>query len=211
MKSKGLAAFLLTLLSFTTAHRLGAQNYVVDAQLSGQLNGGLYNYTLTLNNESSSTMPVGTFWFAWTASGYDLLISQPTVTQTPSGWSASVLGGPYSYYGYTYYDGYSIRFTSSGASLSPGSSLSFHFTSPDSPLTMSGENPNFGTAIETSVVYSGGPYSDAGDQFLVKTVPEPSVLGLFSLAGATVAIWFRKRGSRQPPLVGRYWRTPSRK
>jgi hypothetical protein len=193
MKSKGLAGFLVTLLSCTAAHDVGAQNYVVDAQLSGQLSGGLYHYTLTLNNESSSMMPVGTFWFAWTDSGYDLLISKPMVTQTPTGWSGSVLGGPYSYYGYTYYDGYSIQFTSTGATLSPGSALSFQFTSPDSPLTMSGVNPNFGSAIETSVVYSGGPYSDAGDQFLVQTVPEPSVLGLLSLAGATMAMRFRRR------------------
>lgn len=195
MKSKGFTAFLATtLLSFTVAHKVGAQNYMVDAQLSGQLSSGLYHYTLTLNNESSSTMPVGTFWFAWTDSGYDLLPSQPTVTQTPTGWSASVLGGPYSYYGYTYYDGYSIQFISTGASLSPGSSLSFHFTSPDSPLTMSGVNPNFGTTIETSFVYSGGPYSDAGDQFLVQTVPEPTVLGLLSIVSA--GAWTRRGAKR---------------
>ena len=181
MKTTVAAGALLVTLSLTP--RLQAQ-YIVDSQLSGQLNGGLYNYTLTLNNRSGSTMSIGTFWFGWTESGYDLMLSKPTVSQTPAGWSASVLGGPYSYYGYTYYDGYSIEFTSSSSYLNPGSSLSFHFTSPDSPLTMSGQNSYFGVPVETSVVYSGGPYSDAGDQFMVQTLPEPSMLAFLLLAGA---------------------------
>jgi len=69
---------------------------------------------------------------AWTDYGYDLLPSAPTVTETPTGWGGSVMGGPYSYFGYTYQDGYSIEF-SSATPLAPGGTLTFQFSSPDSP------------------------------------------------------------------------------
>jgi hypothetical protein len=179
----------LAALALISAGKLHAQSYVVDAQISGQADGGMYDYTLTLNNRSSSTTSIGTFWFAWTDYGYDLLPSSPTVTQTPAGWSASVLGGSYDYYGYTYYDGYSIQFTTSSAYLNPGSSLTFEFTSPDSPSDISGINPYFGNEVETSFVYSGGPFSDAGSQFLVETVvPEPAALGLLLVAGGSLMV-----------------------
>ena len=68
---------------------LHAQGYVVDAHMTSQAVGdGTYNYTIQLNNNSSSTTSIETFWFAWSPYyyGYDLLTSAPTITQTPSGW-----------------------------------------------------------------------------------------------------------------------------
>jgi hypothetical protein len=173
--------------------RIDAQNYAADSQISGQAAGdGIYDYTLTLNNESSATSPVGTFWFAWTDYGYNLLPSAPTVTESalPAGWSGAVMGGPYSYYGYTYQDGYSIEFTSL-TPLAPGGTLTFHFTSADSPAAIAGNSPFYdGIPVGTSFVYSGGAFSDAGSQFLVSPVPEPSTVGLMIIG---VALLFKGR------------------
>ena len=180
---------LIVILAMFSAPLLHAQIYVVDSQLNAQPDDGIYDYTLTLNNRDSSTTQIGTFWFAWTDSGEDLLLSSPTVTQTPSDWLASVSGGSYTdYYGNTYYDGYSIQFTTASDYLNPGSSLTFQFTSPDSPADISGDNPNFGIAIKTSFVYSGGPFSDAGNEFLVQTVPEPGAFSLLVVGGLAIAI-----------------------
>src|SRR5438477_10889674 len=70
--------------------KLHAQGYVVDAQITGQAAGnGTYNYTIQLNNDSSATESIETFWFAWVPDyyGYDLLASAPTINQLPAGWS----------------------------------------------------------------------------------------------------------------------------
>ncbi|PWU11788.1 MAG: hypothetical protein C5B50_22715 [Verrucomicrobia bacterium] len=184
---------LMAAFSITLASEIRGQTYVVDAQLMGQSDAGSYDYTLTLNNRAASTTQIGTFWFAWTASGLDLMLSAPTATQTPAGWSASVLGGPYTQNGYGYYDGYSIEFTTTTGYLNPGSSLTFNFSSPDSPTMMSGNNFHFHTAIETSWVYSGAAFSDAGNQFLVQTVPEPSGLGLLLLVGSGLMLGSSRR------------------
>jgi PEP-CTERM motif len=178
-----------------------AQGYAVDSQIIGQLvGGGTYTYTLTLNNESSATSSIGTFWFAWTDNGYDLLPSMPTVraSDIPAGWSATVLGGPYSDYGYTYPDGYSIEFTSL-TPLAPGGTLTFKFRSLDSPAVISGNSPLYGIPVGTSFVYAGSAYADAGNQFLVVTapVPEPSTISLMVTGIAGLLFLGRKKS----PLV----------
>lgn len=177
-----LVAVLSGLFTVVAMQRIQAQGYAVDSQIIGQpAGGGIYDYTLILNNESSATSSIETFWFAWTDYGYDLLPSMPTVNDAdmPTGWSGTVLGGLYSSYGYTYPDGYSIEFTSP-TPLAPGGTLTFKFSSHDSPADISGNSPLYGIPVGTSFVYSGGAFSDAGSQFLVGTapVPEPSTISL---------------------------------
>jgi hypothetical protein len=169
-----------------------AQSYVVDAQITSQPVGdGSYNYTIQLNNESSSTEPVGTFWFAWVpdAYGYDLLTSVPTAIQTPSGWSYTLSGG--SYY---YPDGVSIEFlNTSDAALTPGSSYTFGFNSFDSPTTLNQNSPYYPIPTLTSYVYSGGPFSDSGALILPAAVPEPSATGLLGICAVSLLLASRCR------------------
>jgi hypothetical protein len=168
-----------------------AQGYVVDAQMTSHAVGdGTYNYTITLNNESSSTQPIGTFWAAWTTVSdyygyytydYDLLTSNPTVTQMPNGWYAYISG----YSGY----GYSIEFYNYyGATLAPGSSYTFGFNSADSPDTLGQNSPYYPVPTMTSFVYNSYPISDSGAQFVVTpavTPPPPPVAP--ALSGSALA------------------------
>ena len=202
-------AVLLGLFMVVAMQRIQAQGYAVDSQIIGQsVGGGNYAYTLILNNESSATSSIGTFWFAWTDYGYDLLPSMPTVkaTDMPTGWSGTVLGGPYSDYGYTYPDGYSIVFTSL-TPLAPGGTLTFKFRSHDSPADISGNSPLYGIPVGTSFVYGGSAFSDAGSQFLVLTapVPEPSTINL--MVAGIAGLWFL--GRKKSPLVSSETRVAS--
>jgi len=192
--SRMFSGLLVSLTSVVTSE-MHAQGYLANARFSGISAGnGTYNYTVTLNNDPSATASIETFWFAWTDYGYDLLPSLPTVTTLPDGWNASVLGGSYSIYGYTYQDGYSIEFTST-TPLPPGDSLQFQFNSPDSPNTLAGNSPLFGIPIGTSFVYSGAAFSDAGNQLLVSPtpVPEPSPNWLLTLGLGTLLLIARRR------------------
>lgn len=166
---------------------LHAQGYVVNAQITGQAVGdGTYNYTILLKNDSSSQVSIGTFWFAWVPDdyGYDLLASEPTVTQLPGGWS------PYINYGNYYYpDGYSIEFyNSSGSPLAPGGSYTFGFNSADSPATLLQNSPYDSIPTLTSYVYSGYAFGDPGAEFLVTptAVPEPSIAALLGICATSL-------------------------
>jgi hypothetical protein len=197
--SKTFSVLLVSFVPFTT-QVIHAQGYLPHAQFSGQVAGdGTYDYTLTLDNDPSATASIGTFWFAWTDYGYDLLPSMPTITGLPTDWNASVLGGPYSIYGYTYLDGYSIEFTST-TPLAPGGSLQFQFNSPDAPNILDGNSPLFDIPIGTSFVYSGGPFSDAGGQLLVipTPVPEPSPYRFLALSLGTLLFASRRRFGISP-------------
>jgi hypothetical protein len=184
---------------------LHAQGYLVNAQITGQAaGGGIYNYTIKLNNDSSSTASIGTFWFAWVPDNYayDLLPSDPTVTQTPSGWLYDV-----DYGNYYYPDGYSIYFYNySGASLAPGGSDTFKFTSIDSPATLGQYSPFYYIPTLTSYVYDDSG-SDPGTEFLVTpaAAPEPSVTSLLGVCAACLLFTARRRMSplKQPILPNR--------
>ena len=170
--------------------------YVVDAQISDQPHGdGTYDYTITLNNRSSSTTSLGTFWFSWIPDyyGYDLLPSNATITQMPAGWSGSLSYGS----GYGYYpDGYSLEFYNYyGSNILPGQSATFAFNSPDSPATMGEQSPYYPIPTMTSFVYSGYPESDPGASFVVTFVPEPSTVALMGMA--MLGLWFVARPRRR--------------
>jgi hypothetical protein len=171
-----------------TVASVQAQGLVVNAQIGSQPAGGsLFDYSLTLNNGAGSGGSIETFWFSWTP-GMDYLPSRPTTVQAPAGWTYSIQGGPYSYYGYTYNDGYSIEFTSSTAPVMPGSSIHFGFASPDSPSTVAGNSSIYpGTAVLTSYVYNGVGGGSLGSEFLVQPVPEPTALALLTVGLALVS------------------------
>jgi hypothetical protein len=137
-------------------------NITPSATINSAPSGSDYNYTITLNNSSSSTSGIGTFWYAWIP-GEDFLATKPISITPPSGWSDTITHG-----GST--DGYAIQYTANSSTdyVQPGHSLSFLFKSADTPKEVNG-NSNFypGTPVGTSFVYPMEPFSDSGHEFVV--------------------------------------------
>ncbi|HVT29667.1 MAG TPA: PEP-CTERM sorting domain-containing protein [Lacipirellulaceae bacterium] len=149
------------------------------ADLSTSSTSAPYNYTIDVHN--TGTTNIGTFWFAWDAnSDYNFLPSVPTNISAPTGWIAPVthvFSGDR--YGIEYYN-------ISGSSIAPGATGQFHFTSPDSPATLTGDAWISPFKITSSFVYIGFPETDPGFRLTasVTAVPEPAslVIALIALA-----------------------------
>jgi hypothetical protein len=142
----------------------------VSAVINSVSAGSNFNYTITLTNEASSTSPVGTFWYAWTAVPFDdFLATNPISVASPSGWHDVItnVGSR---------DGFAIEYiaNSPASYVQPGSSLNFQFTSADTPASVNGNSvfyPNI--PVGTSIVYPAGPFSDAGHLFVVTSATTP--------------------------------------
>jgi hypothetical protein len=144
--------------------------------------GGLFNYTLTLNNLPDSTSQIETLWYSWIP-GLDLMSSSPTSTSAPAGWTANIEHSSGGYYG----DGYSVQYTTSTAPLNPVGSLQFGFSSFVTPAELAGNDSVYGYyPEETTYLYSGGPEVGVSESLLAQAVPEPSSLALAAL-GAVAA------------------------
>ncbi len=141
-----------------------------------------YTYNLSLTNTSTDGSTVGTFWFAWIPH-QSYLQSNPISVAAPSGWAngpdSQPVNGPFGE------KGASIEWQANGSPtfLGAGKTLSgFSFTTPDAPSSVFGNSVYFpGTPVLTSTVYSAGPFSDGGNQFIVQVIPEPATLGLFAI------------------------------
>jgi hypothetical protein len=160
---------------------------------STPLGGGDFDYKITLTNSATSPAPIGTFWFSWVP-GQDFMDKAPLSVTSPAGWADMVTNGGPS-------DGFAIQWVANPASvLSPGNSLTFEFTSTETPQQLMGNSP-FHTSFSegTAFVYSGVPFSDAGTEFTVTSpaaVPEPSSLVL-TLVGGLALIARKRIGRRQ--------------
>ena len=187
---------------------LHAQSYIVNAQITSQpAGGGTYNYTIQLNNDSSSTASIGEFWFAWVPNGYayDLLTSAPTSITMPADWTDNVVYNPYpSYYYGPNGDGYSIQFFA-GTPLAPGATDTFGFSSADSPVTLAQNSTYYPVQTLTSYVYDASGYDYYGSEILVTpaAVPEPSTAGLLGICAAGLLLAAKGRMSflKQPALA----------
>jgi hypothetical protein len=179
----------LLLLLCAESEAVQANEILAGAQITGvSLGRGKYAYTLTLNNTAASTSDIQLFWFGWEAGQADFLTSSPTSIQTPPGWNATVEGGGGD-------DGYSVQFNTFTTPLTPGSSLTFTFVSPDSPKIM-GEPatlyPQFPTL--TSQVYSAHDADGLQELFIAQLV-EPPLL-TFGQAGNQLALsWTTNYGN----------------
>ena len=153
------------------------------------LGGGVYNYTISLNNTGTSSLE--TFWFSWVP-GANFMPSPPSNISQPAGWGNTITSGP----------GYAILFTTSTTPLAAGQSMDFSFDSSVTPAQMAGSA--FGNPVGTSFVYTGGPFSDAGYEFIVQSVPEPSATNLLLVAllgGVIASRRLRRASSLQPAPV----------
>ncbi len=137
--------------------------------ISSAASGADTIYTIDLSNASSSDSGIGTFWYAWVP-GEDLLATNPISVSAPAGWTETVTNT-----GAT--DGFGIEFIANSAAydVQPGSSLTFSFTSADSPTSVAGNSPFYpGMSTSTSTVFPQGPFSDSGHQFVVTPAPTPT-------------------------------------
>jgi hypothetical protein len=157
-----------------------AAGIVFSVQAQGELptgtvsssGSGPYDFILSFSDGATATAPIGSVWYAWVP-GFFYLPSAPTTVSAPAGWSATIANNGANS---------SIQFVASSAAdyITPGHSLSgFGFTATFSPAQLAAA-PNSGV----SFVYAAGLFSDAGQQFTVQAVPEPSTLALLML-GAT--------------------------
>jgi len=160
-----------------------AQGELATGQVSGVADGGSFDYTLLLDNTSSS-ISINGFWYSWTPNipPYFYLPSVPVSATTPVGWNASI-------------DGNSIEFYANpGVFLAPGQSMNFQYVAAFTPAQLTG-------ATGYSYVYSGGIEGDPGAFINIQTVPapEPSSLGLFMTGLLGLAGWFKWSAAAQKP------------
>ena len=98
---------------------IGANAVITDTP-----DGANFDYTITMRN--TGTDNIGTFWFGWVP-GEDFMKSSPLSVTNPTGWVDQVTNGGAG-------DGFAIQWKASTApAFTPGSSLIFQFTSPDTP------------------------------------------------------------------------------
>jgi hypothetical protein len=119
-----------------------------------------WQYSVTLTDTGST--PLGTFWFAWVP-GQDFLDTRPISVTDPAGWQNAITNAGPS-------DGFAIQWVASSpsADLQPGGVLSgFTFDSADAPSAVFADSVfHPSTPVTTSFVYSGGPFSDPGFNFV---------------------------------------------
>jgi hypothetical protein len=197
LRSRHLRLRLLRILSFVpiVAATLAKQEVLAvesaSATITDQpLGGGVFQYNLALKD--TGTTNIGTLWFSWVP-GEDFMTTSPTNVLTPANWIEIIMHGGSN-------DGYSIQFVNGSGPLTPGNTLGgFQFDSTMTPAQMAGKSIFFPTTqVPTSYVYSGGPFSDAGFQFIASVqTPEPSSIILASIGGTAVllVVWRRRRRS----------------
>jgi hypothetical protein len=168
--------FLSLLATLGTVTAALAQGEAATGQVSGLPNGSLYDYIITLNNTSGS-VSIGSFWYAWTPtiSPFFYLPSTPASASAPAGWTASIVAN-------------SIQYVDSGTPLGPGQSIQFQYDAPFSPAQLTGD-------AGYSYVYSGGIEGDSGAFVNIQTVaaPEPSSLGLLTAGFLSLALAGRRK------------------
>ena len=169
------------------------------AVITATPDGSNFDYSINLTNTSGlGNDNIATFWFAWVP-GSDFLPTSPLSVTLPTGWTDKITNG-----GST--DGFAIQFDalSTASDLAPAGSLTFGFSSVDTPTELMGNSPFFPTfPVLTAFVYSLGPLKGDGDELLVSfaSVPEPSTLtlGIVSLA-SLAALRLRSAGRIEEAL-----------
>ena len=127
-----------------------------------QLGPNSWRYSLTLSDTGST--PIGSFWFSWIP-GENFMPTAASAISSPATWSGSSMN-----FGAT--DGNSVLWSTSSP-LAAGQSLGgFAFDSTSPPAKLAANSPFYPTTpVGTSFVYHGALFSDAGFEFVAKTVP----------------------------------------
>jgi hypothetical protein len=147
---------------------------------------GPFNYSLTFSDGAGATSPIGSVWYAWIP-GQFFLPGVPSSASAPAGWSATVSSDSVQYVA-----------SSSAFYIQPGQSLSgFGYQATFTPAQLAAA-PNSGR----SDAYTAGLFADAGVEFVVQAVPEPSTLGLLG-AGALGLVLAGRRNLRTAKVVSK--------
>ncbi len=150
------------------------------ATISGILNGGLYDYTITLHNTGGTVLD--SFWYAWTLSGNNL--STPITAGSAAsslGWVNSAIEG-----------NTSISWGgNAGNALASGGTTTFTFTSTEDPVSITTGTSGQSVAYVGGIDFSQGAPGDSTGVFspTLQTVPEPSSAGL--MAAGLFGLLFR--------------------
>jgi len=178
LNSAATRILLGAMLAFGTATLVKAQGEIASGTIVGA-GSGSYVYNLTFSDAAGATSPIGSVWYAWIP-GQFYLPGVPTAAFAPAGWTANISAN-------------SVQFVANSPAndIAPGGSLSgFSYQAAFSPAQLAAA-PNSGV----SFAYSGGLFSEAGKQFTVQAVPEPSAQILL-LSGATT-LWLMRRRTGQ--------------
>ncbi|HET7625872.1 MAG TPA: PEP-CTERM sorting domain-containing protein [Verrucomicrobiae bacterium] len=153
------------------------------ATISGVQNGGIFDYTITLNN--TGDVPLEGFWYGWTTSGNNLP-SIPTNPQNSLGWGNSVFGGN------------SIMYQGdSENALAPNTSGIFTFESTSTPAEITTSPSGESVAYVGTINFGQNVPGDSTAVFSpVQVVPEPSSLALIA-AGSIGLLAGVRRKTRQ--------------
>ena len=155
----------------------GLMSITASGVISSTPDGSNFSYTIRLTNSNASTEGIGVFLYAsfatsdFAPSGQDYLATKPLSVTAPTNWTGGAMGGGSG-------DGYSIQFYADNTTsdlLPPGSSLTFSFTSADTPSSVYGNSIFYpGTPVGTSWVTGT---TNSTDTFVVTsttTTPTPT-------------------------------------
>jgi hypothetical protein len=160
-----------------TAPSVQAQGQIANGTVSGS-GSGPYTYSLTFGDAAGATSPVGSVWYGWYPAALYYLPGVPTSASAPLGWTASVVANSVQYFA-----------NSPAYDIMPGHSLSgFGYQAAFSPAQLAAA-PLSGTAV----AYSGGIESDAGYDFTVSIVPEPSAPMLLITGASALRLVSRRK------------------
>src|SRR5665213_3263954 len=152
------AAWAATAISSHAQSATGTLSWVAD--------GSSYDYTITVQN--TGAVALNSFWYGWTTSG-DNLATAPSSPANSSGWGNTLSGNSikwvnssYVYFGTTYYY---------GASLEPGASATFTFTSSASPSNITAAPSGESVAYVAAIDFTQGAAGDSTAVFSPTLAP----------------------------------------
>jgi hypothetical protein len=145
--------------------------------------GGIFDYTIVLKNTSPSISLEG-FWYAWTIFGNNLsaAISNPGSTL---GWTDTALEG-----------NTSISWQgNSGDALAAGQSATFTFDSTETPTAITAGSSGESVAYVGNIDFSQGSSGDSTGVFspVLTVAPEPSSIALLAAGAALLVFSVRYR------------------
>lgn len=152
--------------------------------------GGVYDYTLTLNN--TGTEAVESLWLGWIPGSFN--IANPSAPGNNLGWSSSLDGPSIQYLG------------TAGTALAPGASGMFTFDSTTTPAQfqaqtgLAGQSTAYGVnAIHGQLSLTLSPPDT--ETFGLTVVPEPSTLALIAIGSLGFLCFAQRRHFLTPVAV----------
>jgi hypothetical protein len=147
-----------------------------------------FDYTISVKN--TGTVPISTFWFAWTnvPAEYNFLPAPPTNISVPNNWFAFPTGPNYEG------DGTGIEYYTFFP-LQPGDTIQgLNFTSTLAPGHMHDTASSYPFPIDTAVVFTDYPTTGLG-AFATVTVNAPEPASIALVAPAMLLLLRRRRHS----------------